>query len=65
MVNNSENINLETNQETRTENVLVRLTQEEKDTLVKEAQKVGISISAFVRLLLRNYSNGIRFEKKV
>jgi len=64
MSNNIGDKDLETTQEQRTENVLVRLTQEEKETLVKEAQKAGMSISAFIRLLLRNWSDGIRFEKK-
>lgn len=60
MINNY----LETGQETRTENVIVRLTHAEKQSLVNEAKKVGISISAFVRLLLRNYADGINFTKK-
>jgi hypothetical protein len=53
----------ETDQNQRTENVIVRLTLEEKHILVREAQKLGISISALVRLLLRNWTNGIKFEK--
>jgi len=55
---------LETDQNIRTENLIVRLTPEEKAILHSEAQKASISISAFVRLLLRNWSNGINFNKK-
>lgn len=57
------NNNLETDQSTRTENVMVRLTNEEKTALVTEAQKLGISISAFVRLLLKNWADGITFKR--
>lgn len=55
---------METDLTTRTEFLMVRMTKEEKDTLAGEAQKLGISISAFIRLLLRNWSNGITFQKK-
>ena len=55
---------LETNQLNRTENVIVRLTPQEKTILFREAQKAGISVSAFIRLLLRNWSDGISFTKK-
>jgi len=47
----------------RTENLMVRLTPEEKSTMFKEAQKLGISISAFVRLLLLNWANSVTFHK--
>lgn len=60
----NEKIELETGQEVRTENVIVRLTPNEKQALVNEAQKIGISISAFFRLLLRNWADGITFTKK-
>ena len=48
----------ETGLETRTENVIVRLTRSEKNTLCIEAQKLGISISAFTRLLLYSWISG-------
>jgi len=54
----------ETDLNTRTETLIVRLTREEKNTLFREAQKAGISISAFIRLLLVNWSDGINFTKK-
>jgi hypothetical protein len=59
------NVDLESPQEQKTETVIIRLTPSERTQLEEESQKAGVSISAFIRLLLRNYSNGIRFEKKV
>jgi len=58
------NTNWETPRELRTVNIIVRLTPEEKQSLFREAQKAGISISAFVRLLMRNWADGINFSKK-
>ena len=49
---------LETDQQTRTENVRIRMTPVEKKRLFTEAQKLGISISAFVRLLLNSWHDG-------
>jgi len=49
---------LETGLETKTEQVIFRLTSEEKQGLFKEAQKLGISTSAFIRLLYRSWLNG-------
>lgn len=53
----------ETGQETRTEQMIVRLTPTEKLTFFKEAQKLGISISAFVRLLLNTW-DGKKLHRK-
>lgn len=39
------------------------LNQNEASKLEKEASKLGLSVSAFIRLLIRNWSNGIRFER--
>ncbi len=64
VLSNAEKKDLETGLDTRTENVFIRLTPDEKHSLVQEAQKSGISISAFVRLLLRNWTDKITFEKK-
>ena len=55
------NIKYETSQQTRTENAFIRLTPDEKQELFREAQKAGISISAFVRLLLHNWTKSIIF----
>lgn len=32
--------------------------------LQAEAERIGLSTSAFIRLLIRNWSDGIRFEKE-
>ncbi len=37
---------------------------EDAEKLEKEAQKLGISVSAFIRLLIKQWSNGIKFEKR-
>lgn len=58
-------IELETDTDTRTKNVIIRITPTEKDTLAAEAQRLGISISAFIRLLLRGWVDGVNFTKKV
>jgi hypothetical protein len=57
------NLELETSQEIRTQRLVVRMTKEEKDLLFQESQKAGISISAFIRLLLLNWTNGVIFSK--
>lgn len=41
---------------------LVPLKDAEK--LKKEARKLGLSVSAFIRLLIKQWSDGIRFEKR-
>lgn len=58
------NEHLETGAETRTENVIVRLTPKEKNQLHEEAKKAGISASAFFRLLLRNWTDSLNFTPK-
>jgi len=40
-----------------------RIETEEKNRIEAEAKKLGISVSAFIRLLIRNWLNGIKFEK--
>lgn len=61
--NTMSNLELETGQEIRTQRLVVRMTKEEKAFLFTEAQKAGISISAFIRLLLHNWTNGVTFGK--
>jgi len=53
----------ETGQGIRTQTLMVRLTPSEKEILATEAQKLGISISAFIRLLLSNWTNGVKIER--
>ena len=40
-----------------------RLDDTEKEKIEAEAKKLGISVSAFIRLLIKNWSDGIKFEK--
>ena len=54
---------LETAIGVKTENLMVRLTPNEKRQLFSGAQKLGISASAFVRLLLVNWINSGKSEK--
>ena len=46
------------------ETIRFRIEEEEKRKIEAEAKKLGISVSAFIRLLIRNWSNGIKFEKE-
>ena len=41
-----------------------RTSTEEKKKFKTEAGKLGISVSAFIRLLFKNWSDGIRFERE-
>jgi len=36
----------------------------DKAKVEAEAKKLGISVSAFIRLLIKQWSNGIKFEKR-
>ncbi len=45
----------ETSRETRTEDVRIRLTQAEKNLMAQEAQKLGISMSALLRVMLNKW----------
>ena len=40
------------------------VSREDAMKLDGEAQKLGISVSAFIRLLIKQWSNGIKFEKR-
>ena len=53
----------ETGQETRTEQMIVRMTPTEKQAIFREAQKLGISVSAFVRLLFNSW-DGVKLNRK-
>jgi len=37
---------------------------EDAKKLEAEAKKLGISVSAFIRLLIKQWSDGIRFERR-
>ena len=47
-----------------TKAVYVRLPLKEHGQAVEEADKLGISLSAFVRLLIRQWGDGIEFRKR-
>ncbi|MBA7632858.1 hypothetical protein ES703_40413 [subsurface metagenome] len=40
------------------------VSSEEAEKLEQEAKKLGISVSAFMRLLIKQWSDGIKFEKR-
>lgn len=48
----------------RTRPLIILLTDEEKASVEDGAKKVGMTISAFVRLLIRQWADGIRFERR-
>lgn len=39
-------------------------TTEDKAKVKAEAKSLGISVSAFIRLLIQNWSQGIKFERE-
>ncbi len=41
-----------------------RLNNETKLSLETEAKGLGLSVSAFIRLLIRQWDDGIRFERR-
>jgi len=42
----------------------IYLTKEQKDLINQEAERLGVSINGFIRLLLNQYFDDIRFERK-
>ncbi len=44
--------------------ITIRMKTEDKARVEAEAKKLGISLSAFIRLLIKQWSNGIKFEKR-
>lgn len=49
--------------ESRTKSRIIYLTPKEDASMKNEASKLGISVNAFIRLLYRQWIDGIRFEK--
>lgn len=41
-----------------------RVETEDKEKLEATAKGLGLSVSAFLRLLIKNWSNGIKFERE-
>jgi len=54
---------LDTRQQVFIEVIRFRVTSEEKASIEAEAQRLGISVSAFLRLLIKQWSDGIKFER--
>ena len=44
--------------------VVLYLDGDTREKLQKEADRLGISLNGFIRMLLSNYFDGIRFEQK-
>ena len=42
----------------------VRINDGEHQRLVADSKRLGISLSSFIRLLIKNWSDGVRFEQK-
>lgn len=42
----------------------VQVNDAEFDMAKAEAQKLGMPVSSFIRLLLKNWANGVTFENK-
>lgn len=40
------------------------VSREDAKKLEEEARELGISVSAFIRLLIKQWSDGIKFEKR-
>ena len=43
--------------------IQMRVTAEEKETIERESSNVGLTITAFLLLLVKNYTAGIQFQK--
>ena len=44
--------------------IRLRIESKDKEAVEIEAKKLGISVSAFIRLLIRQWNDGIRFERE-
>ncbi len=42
----------------------IPVSEEEMNMAKQEADKLGMSVSAFIRLLIKNWADGVVFEKK-
>jgi hypothetical protein len=48
----------------RNKMIVIPVSEEEKRLAEYEADKIGMPVTAFFRLMLKNWVNGITFEKK-
>ena len=44
--------------------IFIRLSEEDKSAIEQDAWKLGLSVTAFIRLLYKQWSDGIRFERR-
>jgi len=42
----------------------VRVSDEEHRIVTADSKRLGVSLSGFIRLLIKNWSDGVRFEQK-
>jgi antitoxin component of RelBE/YafQ-DinJ toxin-antitoxin module len=45
--------------------LLIPVSIDEMNMAKKEADKLGMPVTAFIRLLLKNWADGIHFEKRL
>jgi len=43
--------------------IFIRLSEEDKKAVEKDAMRLGLSVTAFIRLLYKQWTDGIRFER--
>ena len=56
---------MRTNKESRMKQkgIFIRLSEEDKKAVEKDAMRLGLSVTAFIRLLYKQWTDGIRFER--
>jgi len=47
-----------------TKSVLLRLEEKDQAVIQAEAKKLGMTVSSFIRLLIKQYFDGIKFERR-
>lgn len=44
--------------------IIFKVTKEQKQAIKREAGRLGLNMSSFLRLLVQQWSDGIRFERR-
>ena len=44
--------------------ILIRLNEKDFEQVKAEAEKLNLSVAAFVRLLIKQWGDGIKFERR-
>jgi len=44
--------------------IIFKVTSEQKEAIKAEARRLGLNMSSFLRLLVQQWSDGIRFERR-